>query len=69
MKERERERQTDIDMQASRQADRQTERGCKLEVMYLAFTHMPGESYRRRFRSLLLYLCYVYRELVNSLVC
>ena len=25
------------------------------EFMYLAFTRMPGESYRRRLRSLLLY--------------
>ena len=24
-----------------------------VEFMYLVFTHMPGESYRRRFRSLL----------------
>ena len=24
-----------------------------VEFMYLAFTHMPGESYRRRLRSLL----------------
>ena len=30
---------------------------------------MPGESYRRRCRTLLLYLCYVYRELINSFVC
>ena len=30
---------------------------------------MPGESYRRRFRTLLLYLCYVYRALINSFVC
>ena len=30
---------------------------------------MPGESYRRRLRSLLLYLCYVFRALINSLVC
>ena len=36
--------------------------------MYLVFTRMPGESYRRRFRSLLLYLCYVFRALINSLV-
>ena len=27
--------------------------------MYLVFTRMPGESYRRRLRSLLLYLCYL----------
>ena len=30
---------------------------------------MPGESYRRRLRSSLLYLCYVYRALINSFVC
>ena len=29
---------------------------------------MPGESYYRRLRSLL-YLCYVFRTLINSLVC
>ena len=37
--------------------------------MYLAFTRLPGESYRRRLRSLLLYLCYVFRALINSLAC
>ena len=40
-----------------------------VEFMYLVFTRMPGESYRRRLRSLLLYLCYVFRALINSLVC
>ena len=35
--------------------------------MYLVFTRMPGESYGRRLRSLLLYLCYVFRT-INSLV-
>ena len=40
-----------------------------VEFMHLAFTRMPGETYRRRFRSLLLYLCYVFRALNNSLVC
>ena len=39
------------------------------EFMYLVFTHMPGNSYRRRLRSLLLYLCYAFRALINSLVC
>ena len=39
-----------------------------VEFMYLVFTHMPGESYRRRLRSLL-YLCYVFRALIISLVC
>ena len=29
---------------------------------------MPGESYRRQLRSLLLYLCYVFQVLINSLV-
>ena len=28
-----------------------------VEFMYFVFTRMPGESYRRRLRSLLLYLC------------
>ena len=39
------------------------------EFTYLVFTHMPGESYRRCLRSLLLYLCYVFQALINSLVC
>ena len=37
--------------------------------MYLVFTRMQGESYRRRLRSLLLYWRYVFRALINSLVC
>ena len=40
-----------------------TNKGVNLEFMYLVFTlftRMPGESYRRRLRSLL-YLCYVFR--------
>ena len=37
-------------------------------VEVVVFTRMPGESYRRRRRSLL-YLCYVFRALINSLVC
>ena len=37
--------------------------------IYLVFTRMPGDSYRRRLRSLLSYLCYVFRALINSLVC
>ena len=40
-----------------------------VEFMYLVFTCMPSESYRRWFRSLLLYLCYVFWALINSLVC
>jgi len=31
-----------------------------VEFMYLVFTCMPGESYHRQLRSLLLYLCYVF---------
>ena len=31
--------------------------------------HMPGESIRRWLRSLLLYLCYIFLALINSLVC
>ena len=40
-----------------------------VEFMYLVFTHMPGESYCRRLRSFLLYLCYTFCALINSLVC
>ena len=40
-----------------------------VEFMYLLFTRMPGVSYRRRLRFLLLYLCDVFRALINSLVC
>ena len=49
--------------------------GCTLEYvslvefMCLAFTRMPGESYRRRLRSLLLYLCYIFWVIINSLLC
>ena len=32
--------------------------------MLLVFTRMPGESYRRRIGSLLLYLSYVFRALM-----
>ena len=35
--------------------------------MYLVVTRVPGESYRRRLRSLLLCLCYVFRALIKSL--
>ena len=38
-----------------------------VEFMYLVFTRMPGENYRRQLRSLLMYLCYVFRALINSL--
>ena len=40
-----------------------------VDVMYLVFTHMPGESYRRLLRSLLLCLCDVFPVLIKSLVC
>ena len=40
-----------------------------MEFMYFVFTRMPGESYRRRLGSLLLYLCDVLRAVINSLVC
>ena len=35
--------------------------------MYVVFTCMPCESYRKRLGSLLLYLCYVFRVRINSL--
>ena len=38
-----------------------------VEFMYLVFTRMPSEIYRRRLGSLVLYLCYVFRSLINSL--
>ena len=40
-----------------------------VESIHLVFTRVPGESYRRRLRSLLLYLGYVLRALITSLVC
>ena len=39
------------------------------EFMYLVFTRMPGESCRRRLRSLLSCLCDVFRALISSPVC
>ena len=39
-----------------------------MEFRYVVFTRMPGESDRRRLSSLLVYLCYVFRALINSLV-
>ena len=36
-----------------------------VEFMYLVFTRMPGESYRRRLGFLLLCLCYVFRALLS----
>ena len=35
--------------------------------MYLVITRTPGESIRRRLRSLLLYLCHVFRALINTM--
>ena len=35
-----------------------------MEFVYLVFTHMLGESYRRLLRFLLSYLCYVFRALM-----
>ena len=39
-----------------------------VEFLYLVFTRMPGESYRRRPRTLLP-SCGVFRVPINSLVC
>ena len=35
--------------------------------MYHVFTRMPGESYRRRLRSLMLCLCYIFQALLTLL--
>ena len=40
-----------------------------VELIYLVFTRMPGESYRRRVTSLLLCLCDIFLALMDSLVC
>ena len=40
-----------------------------VEFMYRVFTRMPGESYRRRLRSLLLCLCCMFGALINPFVC
>ena len=40
-----------------------------MEFMYTVFARMPGESYGRILRSLLLCLCDVFRAQINSLVC
>ena len=37
-----------------------------VKLMYLVFTRMPGESYRGRLRSLLLYVCYIFRALISE---
>ena len=40
-----------------------------VEFMYLVFTHKPGESSRRRCRSLSLFFRDVFQALINSPVC
>ena len=40
-----------------------------VEFTYLVVTRIPGESYHRQLRSLLLCLCDVSRALINSLAC
>ena len=40
-----------------------------VEFMYLVFTRILGESYRRRLTSLLMCLCDVFRALINFIVC
>ena len=40
-----------------------------VEFEYLHFTCIPGESYHRWLRSLLLCLCDLFQVLINSLVC
>ena len=53
------------------------ERSCRINTKYvplvefkhLVFTRMPGESYHRGLRTLLLCLCDVFPALINSLVC
>ena len=39
----------------------------QVEFMYLVFTRMPGENYRRRLKSLLFCLYDVFRALINHL--
>ena len=39
------------------------------EFMYLVFTRKPDGRYGRRLRSFLLYLCYVFRAIINSFLC
>ena len=40
-----------------------------VEFIYLVFTRMPGESYRKQLLSLLFCLCDIFQALINSLVC
>ena len=48
-----------------------TKGGCTslVQFLYLVFTCTPGESYCRHLRVFVLYLCYVFRAPINSLVC
>ena len=39
-----------------------------MEFMYLLFTCMPGESFCRQLRSLLLDLCYIFRALIGIMM-
>ena len=41
----------------------------RVEFMYIVCTRMPGESNCRWLTSLLLYLCYIFWALINSLLC
>ena len=77
-RERDRDRQTDRQRQGERytgwkteypETGRSPEDVPLVEFTYLVSTCMPGDSYRRRLISLLLYLCDVFRVLINSLVC
>ena len=71
-RDRDRDRQTDRQTETQRQRQRQRNRDRltgKQRQRDGDNGNMPGESYRRRLRSLLLYLCYVFRALINSLVC
>ena len=40
-----------------------------VEFMFLVFTHIPGVSCCKWLRSLLLYVCYIFWVLINSLMC
>ena len=70
--EKQRHRETNTERQTDKPTDRDTERSREdvplVQFMYLVFIRMPGESYRRRLRSLLLCLCDVFQVLINSLV-
>ena len=47
-----------------------TVRGCTSGGVHVpCIALIPGESYYRRLRSLLLYMCYIFLVLINSLLC